>query len=215
MPGRVRKTFGNFGVDISRLKFKEGSGTEEFVVTDSESRTVFGNYASFHDGPRQWNVPNEADVSRADFISIDPYFREESLQAARLSAGLGKPYVSNDCRYDDFISINAAAMIVTYELWDREYKGMDLEKLFGKYLESCKGLIIFTFGSKDLWYARPGLPFRKFKPFNIKPVDTAGAGDSFRAGIIYGLLNLWDDARTVEFASAVAACALHDHPAFP
>jgi sugar/nucleoside kinase (ribokinase family) len=37
-------------------------------------------------------------------------------------------------------------------------------------------------------------------------VDTTGAGDSFRSGIIYGLLNGWDDGKTVDFASAVAAC---------
>jgi sugar/nucleoside kinase (ribokinase family) len=37
-------------------------------------------------------------------------------------------------------------------------------------------------------------------------VDTTGAGDMFRAGIIYGLLQHRDDENTVDFASAVAAC---------
>jgi sugar/nucleoside kinase (ribokinase family) len=203
---RVIKTMRGFKVDVSRLKVKAGYGTEEYVVTDSDLRTVFGNYASFAEGDRQWNDPLEADIRRADYVAIDPFFKAGSRTAAEISVKYGKPYVSLDCRHDDFISKNAAAMIITYEIWDREYKGADLEKLFGLYRESCRGLTIFTFGSRDLWYARPGGDAGKFKPFNIKPVDTAGAGDSFRAGIIYGLMHGWDDARTIEFASAVAAC---------
>ena len=139
-------------------------------------------------------------------MSIDPFFKNESRLAAEISVKYKKPYVSLDCRHDDFISKNAAAMIITYEIWDKEYKDTDLENLFGIYQECCPGLLIFTFGSHDLWYARPGEAIRRFKPFNIKPLDTAGAGDSFRAGIIYGLMQGWEDSRAIEFASAVAAC---------
>ena len=39
----------------------------------------------------------------------------------------------------------------------------------------------------------------------IKAVDTLGAGDTFRAGIAYGLLAGLDDGKSVEFASALAA----------
>jgi len=34
---------------------------------------------------------------------------------------------------------------------------------------------------------------------------TLGAGDSFRAGVLYGLLQAWDDETTVRFAAAAAA----------
>jgi sugar/nucleoside kinase (ribokinase family) len=37
-------------------------------------------------------------------------------------------------------------------------------------------------------------------------VDRTGAGDSFRAGVICGLLESWNNETTVDFASAVAAC---------
>ena len=36
-------------------------------------------------------------------------------------------------------------------------------------------------------------------------VDSAGAGDSFRGGLIYGLLRGWSDEHTLRFAGAVAA----------
>ena len=78
--------------------------------------------------------------------------------------------------------------------------------IFQNYMDSCKGLIIFTFGGDELWYSRPGGRIRKFKPFTRAPIDTAWECDSFRAGIIYGLLISWDDESTIDFASAVASC---------
>ena len=36
-------------------------------------------------------------------------------------------------------------------------------------------------------------------------MDTAGGGDSFRAGIVFGILNGWSDRRMVGFGAAVAA----------
>jgi 2-dehydro-3-deoxygluconokinase len=42
-------------------------------------------------------------------------------------------------------------------------------------------------------------------------VDRVGAGDSFGAGLIYGLLTYDDDARALEFATA-ASCLKHSIP---
>jgi sugar/nucleoside kinase (ribokinase family) len=88
-----------------------------------------------------------------------------------------------------------------------------MNNVFENYLKYCKGLTIFTFGSDELWYARQGRKMHVFKPFKIEPVDTTGAGDSFRSGIIYGLLQKCDDRKTIEFASAVAAnvCLTRPH----
>ena len=38
-----------------------------------------------------------------------------------------------------------------------------------------------------------------------KVVDTTGAGDSFVAGVLYGLAEGWDIEETTRFASAVSA----------
>ncbi len=202
----IMKLLKPFGIDMSRLKVKEKSGTLEFVVTDGDSRTVFGNYAAFHNGEKQWNEPREEDIRSADYISIDPYFRQESIDAGQLSVKNDKPYVTIDCRHDDSLARNAESVIISGELRDRAYRGCDMKEIFGLYLAGCRGLVIFTFGSDDLWYSRPGKPLKKFKPYRIDPVDTAGAGDTFRSGIIYGLMNNWDDEKTIDFASAVSAC---------
>ena len=84
-------------------------------------------------------------------------------------------------------------------------KTHDLPDLFRKYQGHTEGIVIFTFGDRAIWHARPGESVKKVQPFSIEPVDTSGGGDSFRAGIVYGLLMDWDDKQTIEFAAAIAA----------
>jgi sugar/nucleoside kinase (ribokinase family) len=203
---KVTGLLGAFGIDLTRLTVSEGGGTEEVVIADRDSRTVFGNYASFHEGPRQWNDPQPDDIRDAEIVCLDPYFREQSLQAAQLCVEHRTPYVTLDCPYDGFIAQHAAAVVVSHELRDQAYAGRDVSEVFAEYRERCQGLVIFTFGSDALWFARHGGERKTREPYAIEPVDTTGAGDSFRAGVAYGILQGWDDERIVEFASAVAAC---------
>jgi sugar/nucleoside kinase (ribokinase family) len=201
-----------FNIDVSRLTITPVGGTEEVVIADRTSRTVFGNYAHFHTGARQWNEPREEDIQHARMIALDPYLKETSLQVAELCVRNQKPYVTIDCKYDEYIALHATAVIISHELRDQAYGDQDMHDIFKRYQSSCEGLIIFTFGSEELWYARRNQTLRKYKPYKITPVDTTGAGDSFRAGIVYGLLNSWDDESTVDFASAVAACVCLSAP---
>lgn len=209
---KIQELLKSFAIDITRLTVNENYGTEEIVITDKNSRTVFGNYASFHKGKRQWNIPQETDIQNATFVSLDPYFKNESLLAAQLCVDNQKPYVTLDCKYDHYIAQNAEAVIISHELRDQAYKGKNIIDIFKNYQKYCKGLIIFTFGSDELWYARREQNINKFKPYKIEPVDTTGAGDSFRSGVIYGLLQSWDDRSVVDFASAVSACTCLTFP---
>jgi sugar/nucleoside kinase (ribokinase family) len=203
---RVLSTMGSYGIDVSRLTVKADAGTDEIVIADRTSRTVFGSYAAFHTGPRQWNEPRREDIQEASIVCLDPYFRAESELAARLCVEAGRPYVTEDAHHESYIARNAAAIQVSHELRDREYAGRDMRDVFESFLRTCTGLVIFTFGADELWYARPGEKRKTFTPYTIQAVDTTGAGDSFRGAVAYGLFRGWDDERTVRFASAVAAC---------
>ncbi len=202
-----------FNIDISRLTTREDFGTEEIVLVDTSTRTIFGNFAKFHSGEKQWNTPFEEDIVNCSMVALDPYFCPEAEDIAHICIKHHKPYVTFDCKYDGFMGTNAEAVIISHELRNKDYKECNPKELFISYIEHCKGLIVFTFGSDELWYGRNGGTMNVFKPFNITPVDTTGAGDSFRAGIIYGLIQKWDDYKTIEFASAVAAnvCLTRPH----
>lgn len=209
---KVKGTLAAFGIDVSRLSVAEAGGTEEVVIADGGSRTVFGNYAGFHVGPKQWNEPQAEDIAAAAIVCLDPYFRQDSRLAAEMCVALARPYVTLDSPYDDYVAQNAAAVVISHELRDQAYPGRDMREVFGNYLDACRGLVIFTFGSDELWYARRGQPIVSYRPYAIEPVDTTGAGDSFRGAIAYGLLQGWTDERIVDFASAVAACVCMSYP---
>jgi sugar/nucleoside kinase (ribokinase family) len=200
-----------FGIDTSRLSIRSDGGTSEIVIADRTTRTVFGNYASFHSGPKQWNDPQPEDIERASVACLDPYFRDESRKAAELCVAYRKPYVTLDCPYDDAMAQHAACIVISHELRDQTYPARDHRELFDAYRAHCDGLVIFTFGSEALWYARKQEE-GTFVPYRVEPVDTTGAGDAFRGAIAYGILQQWSDAKTVEFASAVAACVCLTSP---
>jgi sugar/nucleoside kinase (ribokinase family) len=195
-----------YSIDVSRLTLKDNSGTEEIVITDKKSRTIFGNYAKFFSTEQQWNMPDDSDIRHAALISLDPYLKDESRRVAELCVQHQRPYVTIDCEYNDFMAQHAAAVIISHELREKAYSDRSMTEVFDQYQQNCKGLVIFTFGSDELWYARRDQKIKTFQPYKIAPIDTTGAGDSFRAGIIYGLLESWNDEATIEFASAVAAC---------
>ena len=50
------------------------------------------------------------------------------------------------------------------------------------------------------------------KPFPVAVRSTLGAGDTFKAGCVYGLLRGMDDGELVRFASACAAVAISRFP---
>ena len=96
-------------------------------------------------------------------------------------------------------------MVVAESYLRETYQGRALDQVFSNYVAATDGLVIFTFGASKGWYATAGEVIRKFEPYAIEPVDTTGAGDSFRAGIVFGFLRGWSAENTIDFASAVAA----------
>jgi sugar/nucleoside kinase (ribokinase family) len=202
------------GVDVSRLRVKKGyAGVTELVVSDPESRTVFGTYAAFNAGPRGWNVPRRRDVAAARIAMVDPPFREESAAAGRCARELGVPFVSLDCRFDNPLARDAAAVAISGEFRGREYPDAPLEELFREYRAQARGLVVLTDGAREILYGRRGAAMERLLPFRVEPLDTTGAGDAFRAGLTYGLLMGWDDRRVVEVASALAALVCSTRPA--
>jgi len=50
------------------------------------------------------------------------------------------------------------------------------------------------------------------KPLCVEAKSTLGAGDTFRAGVMHGLLCGMSDRETVHFAAATAACVCRRFP---
>ncbi len=204
--GRRTRTFLESNrIDISRLPPRKGvSSVQEVVFAAKGTRTIFGTYCRLHEA-MHWNVPDEADITGATVVCLDPFFGAASRRAAEMAAGAGVPVVTVDCRHDDPLLADTSAVVVAESFLRENYAGVRPDELFREYQRSTEGLVLFTFGDREIWYARSAEPVSTFQPFPIEPVDTTGGGDSFRAGVVYGILKGWPDRRTIEFAAAIAA----------
>jgi sugar/nucleoside kinase (ribokinase family) len=196
----------SFGVDVSRLVPRSGySGPEEFIFSDPHTRTVFGPFQKLLFTDQQWNEPEESDIESADLCLVDPMFGEQSLKAARLAKTHGKPLVGIDCAYDSELLDHYDVVAVSKEHLGFIYPGKSREELFPRYLKRAAGLVVMTDGGKNILYGRKGGPAQCLEGFRVETVDTLGAGDSFKAGLGYGLIQGMGDLEMVRFAAALAA----------
>ena len=92
------------------------------------------------------------------------------------------------------------------------YRGKSLEEIYALLVENTDGLVIITSGEKDMIYGRKGQSPKRMKPFSVEVKSTLGAGDTFKAGCVYGLLKGFSDDQIVRFASACSAIAISRFP---
>jgi sugar/nucleoside kinase (ribokinase family) len=198
------------GVDCRAIRRASKSVTE-VVVSAADTRTVLGTYKqSMTD--RAWNAPSEDDIRSSRVVCLDPFLGDESLQVARWCVDAGIPYVTVDASPDSEIAQRAEVLIVSEEFATRDVGPHDPRELLATYVEQCRGLVILTRGSAPVVHGRPGGQAQEFAPYPVVVRDTTGAGDSFRAGAIYALLNGADDDELVRTASAVAALVCEGFP---
>lgn len=196
--------------DLSELSYENYDGVIDCVIIDKGTRTCFGEFGKFFSREKPfYEPPSEESVKNALVVGADPFFGEN---IARLCVKYNKPYATIDCGYDSFFNVHCAVNAVSHQYLDDNYKGVDYEKLFELYTQHTDGLVIFTLGEKGAMYGRKGQKPRYCDGFRVEVVSTLGAGDSFKAGTIYGLYKGFDDDELVKCACAVAACACSKYP---
>jgi sugar/nucleoside kinase (ribokinase family) len=199
------------GVDCSAVAIDDQATVVEVIVATGLARTIFGTYEDLL-RRRAWNPPSRQDIANARIVMLDPFFGEESAQAAQWCVDAGVPYVTVDLVPDLPIAEHAEAIVVSDEFARRALPGATPEAIMAAYTKRCTGLIVFTQGGADILFARRGSPPTRLAPFAVDIVDTTGAGDAFRAGIAHGLLHGYDDTRSIRTASAIAAIVCQQAP---
>lgn len=197
---------GRFGVDCSGAVYDPSyEGVMDMVLIDKHSRTVFGRFGHYFSGKKRWGVPDRAAIAASKIVAVDPFFQDESVEISRICLELGKPYVTIDSPPESEIHRHSAAIVVSNEFIRDNYKDIATAELFSRYIRETEGLVVFTFGGREIIYGRKGQEMKRMIPYKVDVKSTLGAGDIFRAGIVYGLLNKFDDEKTAKFAAAVAA----------
>ena len=201
-------------VDLSPLRFVEDDpGVMDYVVIAGLVRSPMGRFQTlFSTGKRWWSIPKEEHLIGCRVAAIDPYFRDESLLAMELCRRRGIPYVTIDTPHDSPLHRYAAVNVVSKECTSQHYAGMEPEAMMEKMRRETDGLTIITQGGGEMLYARKDGEIRRMKPFSVEVRSTLGAGDTFKAGCVYALLNGMGDEETVRFAAACSAVAISRFP---
>ena len=200
-------------VDLSSLCFTDDPGVMDYVVIAGLVRSPMGRFQTlFASGERWWSIPKEEDIAGCKAAAVDPYFRDESLLAADLCRRHGVPFVTIDSPHDSELHRTASVNVVSKECTAEYYPGMDPEEIMRLMQRETDGLTIITQGGGEMLYARKGEAIRRMKPFPVKVRSTLGAGDTFKAGCVYGLLRRMEDEELVRFASACSGIAISRFP---
>ena len=209
----LKAFYANKQVNLSSMTFTEDSGVMDYVVIAGLVRSPMGRFQTlFETGKRWWSIPKEEDIAGCKAAAIDPFFREESLLAAEYCRKNGAPFVTIDSPHNSVLHKLAAVNVVSKECVAEHYAGMAPEAIMEKMQQETDGLTIITQGGGEMLYARKGETIHRMKPFNVTVRSTLGAGDTFKAGCVYGLLHGMGDAELVRFASACSAIAISRFP---
>lgn len=206
----ISNYFANKSADISELVYEDFEGVVDYVIIDKNTRTCFGEWGKHFSREKPfYEPPCEQSVRNAVCVGADPYFGDE---IAKLCVKYSKSYVTVDCAYYSYIHKHCAVNCISHQYLDSYYADKSYDELFKLYTESADGLVIFTLGEKGAMYGRKGDDPKYCCAFKVNAVSTLGAGDSFKAGAIYGLYKQMDDDSLVRFACAAAAAAVSKFP---
>ena len=173
----------------------ESSG-ERIVLWDRDERLVL----------RERELPVEA-IGASRLVHVDDVDQEAAIRAAGLAREAGLPVTSDLDRLTDRTPALVAAVTVPIfaEHMPPALTGEpDQERALRKIRAGHDGLLVVTLGQYGAM-ALEGDRVHHANGFKVEAVDTTGAGDVFRGGFIFGLLNGWPVEQVLRFANAAAA----------
>jgi ribokinase len=148
-------------------------------------------------------------------LSVDAYGRGERDRAAAVARSLGKVVISADAIWPQYPLAGISDAVIISRVWLQcnfpgvfEYDhALDLQAMGA-------GVVIITDGARPVLVVRPdGSPFGVEAYHIDKVVATSGAGDLFKAGVIYGWLRQdWSLEKKVRFACAASGLYCRREP---
>lgn len=203
----VRETLASRGIDVQHL-FEHATATRGSVILVNRAT---GDRIVLSDRNEQLHFqPAEISpdlISSARWVHVDDVDENAAIQAAVLARAAGVPVTSDI----DKIKTHTETLIrtVTLPIFDDQVPlaltgTSDPERALRKLRRLNDGLLCMTLGENGS-LALEGDRVHHSPAFKVDVKDTTGAGDVFRAGFIYGLLQGWSVPELLRFANAAAA----------
>ena len=204
---RLREALAARKVDTTHAVTHEGTNQFAVIIIDEtagERVILWDRDARLR--LREDEIP--ADVIRsARLLHVDDVDPDAALSAARIAREAGVVVTSDIDSLGDRIEELIAA--VDIPIFDQhvpvQFTGAgDTEAALRKLRLRHQGLLCATMGARGAM-ALEGERLHCSPGFAVRTIDTTGAGDVFRGGFIYGLLQQWPIGNVLEFANAAAA----------
>ncbi len=192
----ILKTLKKEGVDVQVPV--AGQTAVSTIVIDKDKRSTI----TFHDNTPESQIPIPEDsIRRSKLVYVDGCFGRNSAVIARIARGKGiksvlnldSPAIPNIGLFDIVIAGEEASKLIS----------PDPSEAARKIYEMNKGIAIVTMGEKGLVCCAGRLVC--VHAFEVKAVDTTGAGAAFAAGLIYAMIGGKSLDDSLEFASAAGA----------
>lgn len=147
------------------------------------------------------------EVCSGKLLHLDGHDIRAALQCARWAKEKGIPSVVDLDKVEPLTSqlIQEIDIIITSSRFPTLFTGItDQKKALCALQKYSPGFLCATLGHEGAMAIVDG-KILHVKGYEVKTVDTTGAGDVFHAGFIYGLLQNWEVAEILRFANAAAA----------
>jgi sulfofructose kinase len=206
---RVRDAVDRIGLDASGLVGRKARNQYAVIVIDEET----GERAVLWDRDERLrlcpaDVPLDV-IASTRLLHVDDVDQDAAIRAARHARSLGIPVTSDLDRMTDRTEelVMAVSCAIFADGLPEQLTGeRDHERSLRRLRKLHDGLLVVTVGQ----YGAVALDGRRFlvsPGFPVSAADTTGAGDVFRGGFIYGLLQGWAVDRILRTANAAAALA--------
>ncbi len=145
----------------------------------------------------------------ASYIALDLYGGPERLAAARTALQAGAQTTIGDVIWPEHEALPLTNIVTNSASYIRAiFPGIDVREHARRLQSICKGMVITTDGAGDIFVIdKDGSAFT-CQPPRVDAVDATGAGDAFRAGLLYGLLDGCDLAASVKLGAAAGSLSI-------
>jgi sugar/nucleoside kinase (ribokinase family) len=211
---RILTELSGRGIDVADvLTLEVPTATATILIDDSGERLVLW----YRD--RGLSVPPArmpaAAIARARLVHVDDVDQPAAIAAASAARRAGIPVTCDidhlTPRTEELLALVSDPVFaeqVPLDLTGETDEARALEALFRRFQVP----VVVTLGEHGAM-AFDGREVIVVPAFRIDPIDTTGAGDVFRAGFIYGLLQGWPLPQRIRFANACAAVSCTKHGA--
>jgi len=204
---QIRDALTEAQVDLSNAAVRDAPNRHAVIVVDERNgdRTVV-----WHRDQRlalQVDDVPTALIGQGRLLHVDDLDEDASIAAARVAAGAGVLVTSDiDRASEQALALIALSTVPIFSAHVPEALTgeRDPERALRKLRASNPGWLCVTLGTDGAMLLE-GDQLHHSPAFVVDSVDTTGAGDVFRAGFIYALLQSRAPAEILRFACAAAA----------